>query len=217
MRPNPHHDRRLAGVVAPPEQRRAPIWDRPIPSAGRAPLVWLLGAHGGAGVTTLERLLAPAADCERKWPAVLDRESPYVAVVARETISGLGHAHDRLRQHHAGFGGPSEVIGLITVAARPGRMAPEIRRYRDIVSALTPHIWRVQWQEEWTLVEPHQLPEWRPGDSAPARRRVDPLDEVPAEIRELGDHVVAAVRESIANARSSTARPSITPDRSSDQ
>ena len=32
-----------AGVVAPPENRRAPIWDRPVPGAGRAPLV-----HAGA-------------------------------------------------------------------------------------------------------------------------------------------------------------------------
>ncbi len=42
-------DPRPAGVVAPPESRRAPVWDRPVPGVGRAPLVWLLGVHGGGG------------------------------------------------------------------------------------------------------------------------------------------------------------------------
>ncbi|TCJ95078.1 hypothetical protein [Nocardia alba] len=196
-----------AGVVAPPESLRAKIWERPVPGVGRAPLVWLLGVHGGAGATTLAHVLAPAADARGRWPGVFDRESPFVVLVARETISGLTRAHDLLRQHHAGLAGPALVLGLITVAARPGRMAPEIRRYREVVGSLAGHVWQVPWFEEWTLVESDVLPVWSPGDEAAVKkRRPDPLDEVPVEIGELGTDVVAAIRTSLGAAASGEGR-----------
>ncbi|NUS45119.1 MAG: hypothetical protein HOQ24_15700 [Mycobacteriaceae bacterium] len=187
-------DPRLAGVVAPPESRRAAIWDRPVPGSGRAPLVWLLGVHGGAGVSALAHALAPAADCGRKWPAMLNNESPYVVLVARETIAGLTHAHDLLRQHLAGLAGPSELLGLVTVAARPGRVPPEIRRYRDVVASLAGQVWKVNWHEEWTLVEPEKLPVWTPGSSAPRARKLDALEQVPPDVHRLGEGIVGAVR-----------------------
>jgi len=187
-----------AGVVAPPESRRAPIWDRPVPGVGRAPLWWLLGVHGGAGASTLAHVLAPAADSGRRWPGVFDRESPFVVLVARETITGLTRAHDLLRQHHSGFAGSCEVLGLITVAARPGRMPAEIRRYRDVVGSLAGQVWQIPWYEEWTLVEPEKLPIWTPGDEIPPKKkRIDPLEEVPLEVRELGADIVAVVRENL--------------------
>lgn len=198
----------VAGVVPPPESRRAAVWDRPVPGAGRAPLVWLLGVHGGAGASSLAHVLAPAADSGRRWPGVFERESPFVVLVARETIAGLTHAHDLLRQHHSGFAGPSQVLGLITVAARPGRMAPEIRRYRDVVASLAGQVWQVPWYEEWTLVEPEKLPVWTPGvATAPQRRRrIDPLDEVPLDIRELGSEIVAAARAALEESEAAPTR-----------
>ena len=191
-----------AGVVAPPENRRAPIWDRPVPGAGRAPLVWLLGVHGGAGASTLAHVLAPAADSHRRWPGVFDRESPFVVLVARETISGLARAHDLLRQHHAGLAGSCQVLGLITVAARLGRIPPEIRRYRDVVGALAGPVWQVPWYEEWTLVEPEQLPVWSPSDPPPqqSKRKLDPLHEVPHDVDQIGAGIVALIREKVSTA-----------------
>ncbi|MBF6169593.1 hypothetical protein IU486_33465 [Streptomyces gardneri] len=190
-----------AGVIAPPESRRAAVWDRPVPGVGRAPLVWLLGVHGGAGASTLAHVLAPAADSGRRWPGVFDRESPFVVLVARETIAGLSRAHDLLRQHLSGFAGPCDVLGLITVAARPGRMAPEIRRYRDVVGSLAGQVWQVPWYEEWTLVEPEQLPVWSPGDPLPPKKRkLDLLEEVPLDVRELGADIVAAARTALEEA-----------------
>ncbi|MFF0453969.1 P-loop NTPase family protein [Nocardia africana] len=188
-----------AGVVAPAESRRAPIWDRPVPGAGRAPLVWLLGVHGGAGASTLAHVLAPAADSHRRWPGVFERESPFVVLVARETIAGLTRAHDLLRQHRAGLAGPSEVLGLVTVAARPGRIPAEIRRYRDVVGALAGEVWQMPWIEEWTLVEPDQLPVWSPSDPPPQqrKRKLDPLQEVPHEVDALGMSIVDLVRETV--------------------
>ncbi|WUD62795.1 hypothetical protein OG300_07210 [Nocardia sp. NBC_00511] len=188
-----------AGVVPPPEHRRAPIWDRPVPGGGRAPLVWLLGVHGGSGATTLAHVLAPAADSYRRWPGVFDRESPFVVLVARETIAGLTRAHDLLRQHHAGLAGSCQVLGLVTVAARPGRIPVEIRRYRDVVGSLAGQVWQVPWHEEWTLVEADQLPVWSPGDPLPQqrKRKSDPLQEITPDVRELGSGIVAAAQEAL--------------------
>ncbi|WP_194852780.1 hypothetical protein [Nocardia sp. SYP-A9097] len=188
-----------AGVVPPPEARRAPIWDRPVPGGGRAPLVWLLGVHGGAGASTLAHVLAPAADSYRRWPGGFDRESPFVVLVARETISGLTRAHDLLRQHHAGLAGSCEVLGLVTVAARPGRIPVEIRRYREVVGSLAGQVWQMPWHEEWTLVEPDQLPVWSPGDQVPVqrKRKADALQEVTTDVREIGSAIVAAAQDAL--------------------
>ncbi len=55
------------------------------------------------------------------------------------------------------------------------------------------------WHEEWTLVEPDQLPVWSPGDPVPAqrKRKTDPLEEVTVDIRNLGAGIVAAAQEAL--------------------
>ncbi len=192
--------RRTRAVVAPPPNQRAALWDKAVPVSAemreRSPLVWLLGSHGGAGVTTLARLLAPAADCYRRWPAGVGAESPYVLVVARETVSGLAAADALLRQHHAGLGGASEVLGLVTIAARPGRVPPQIRRDRDLYTGLVENRWRVEWHETFTLVRLEALPVWTPTSSNPSPRTSrDDLATVPAEVRALGQQLLAVITE----------------------
>ncbi|MGY2116572.1 DUF6668 family protein [Nocardia gipuzkoensis] len=192
--------RSARAVVAPPPAQQAPVWDRPVPlrrnaiPGGRPPLVWLMGAHGGAGVTSLERLLAPAADCHRRWPAPIGRESPYVLVVARATVVGLAAADALLRQHHAGLAADSVVVGLVTVAARPGRLPAAIRRDRDLYSGLVEHVWHVDWHEAWTLAAHDALPVWTPGQPAPdSKQRDDELAAPPADVRALGAAVTEAI------------------------
>ncbi|MGX1779249.1 hypothetical protein ACWIGW_44580 [Nocardia brasiliensis] len=178
-------------AVAPDPTRRAPLWHVPVPHESTPPpLVWLLGAHGGAGVSTLERLLAPAADCHRQWPAVLGGESPYVLVVARETLDGLGRAHDLLRQWHCGgAGNRAHLLGLVTCAHQPGHMPTQIKRYLQVVEMLAPHRWRLDWHPDWPVTQLEDLPVWRPEDAPPAKGR-DPL----AAIRQLGDALVTVCR-----------------------
>ncbi|WP_433206619.1 hypothetical protein ACQP1G_20395 [Nocardia sp. CA-107356] len=186
-------------VVAPPPRQRAPVWDRPVLlrrtaiSDGRPPLMWLLGAHGGAGTSSLERALAPAADCARRWPAPIGAESPYVVVVARETAVGLAAADALLRQHHAGLAGDSIVVGLVTVAARPGRMPSQIRRDRDLYSGLVEHMWHVGWHEAWMLTTHTDLPVWTPGDAPNTKTRGDELAAAPRDVHNLGQDLVAVI------------------------
>lgn len=178
-------------AVPPDPARRAPLWHIPVPhEASPPPLLWLLGAHGGAGVSTLERVLAPAADCRRQWPAVLGGESPYVLVVTRETLDGLGRAHDLLRQWHTGGAGKrAHLLGLVTCAHQPGKMPAPIKRYLRVVEMLAPTRWRLDWQEDWPLTLLEDLPVWSPGDEPPAKGH-DPL----AAIRQLGDGLLELIR-----------------------
>ncbi|MEV6071823.1 hypothetical protein AB0L82_35240 [Nocardia sp. NPDC052001] len=185
----------LKFAALPPDPgRRAGVWCKPVThNASRPPLVWLLGAHGGAGVSSLARQIAPAADCQREWPAVLEGESPFVVLVARESIEGLTRAHDLLRQFHCGQAGPGRVIllGLVTVAFQPGHMPAAIRRYRNVVADLVPEngrLWRIDWQRGWPLSPLADLPVWTPGDDRPAKGR-DPL----AGVRELGEELLATI------------------------
>ena len=194
--------RRVTGrsVIAPPPAQRAPIWNSAVPmltDAGddhRAPLLWLLGAHGGAGATTLARLLAPAADCLRRWPAPTVGESPYVVVVARETAIGLAAADALLRQHHAGLAGGSAVVGLVTVAARPGRVPAAIRRDRRLYAELVSHTWRIDWHEAWTATTHDALPVWNPTDTAPSGSR-DDLATAPPDVVALGRALITVISE----------------------
>ncbi|ATL72554.1 hypothetical protein CRH09_39930 (plasmid) [Nocardia terpenica] len=158
----------------------------------RAPAVWLLGAHGGAGVSTLAQMLAPAGDCGRRWPAGLGGESPYVVIVTRETIEGLSRAHDLLRQFHCGLAARRTVLlGLITTAHQAGRQPKPIRRYLDVIWDLVPEAgrWRVEWQGDWPLTELKDLPTWTPGDVRPAKG-ADPL----ASVRGLGESLIDTIR-----------------------
>ncbi|MFI9511213.1 hypothetical protein [Nocardia sp. NPDC052566] len=138
-------------VVAPPALQRALVLSEPCPARtanGSIASFWLLGAHGGAGVSTLTWMWSEAADCGRIWPGPVGKESPFVVLVARETVTGLAAADALLRQHHADLAGGCRVLGLVTVAARPGRMSTVIRRDLSLYGALADKVWRVGWHEE---------------------------------------------------------------------
>ncbi|WP_342760386.1 DUF6668 family protein [Nocardia arthritidis] len=194
---NRHRTPAIAGVVAPPAHRRAPIWAGPVPVGECQPLAWLLGAHGGAGVSCLERCLPHTVDCGGRWPAVIGMESRFVVVVARETIVGITAAHDLLRQHACGLAGPSTVLGLVTVAARPGRLQSDIRRYRSVVAGLVEHSWRVNWHNEWLVTPIKDLPEWNP-DSSTRQRSSHTEAFIPGDVVRLGTELDAAVRDAVA-------------------
>ena len=59
-----------------------------------------MGAHGGAGVSTLAHYLSFTGDSDEQWPCGTDveNESPYVVMVARETDYGLKKAPGNVRE-----------------------------------------------------------------------------------------------------------------------
>lgn len=137
------------GLVTPPPVDRRLEADR-APSAGVA----LLGAHGGAGVSSLLRagLDEIAVDAERRWP-----HAGAVVLVARTSTSGLEWARDLARQHASGLAGDVELLGLVLVPDAPGRFPARTAGLRDLTAGAFARTWHLPWLEEWrvaTATEP---------------------------------------------------------------
>ncbi|WP_318656166.1 DUF6668 family protein [Streptomyces resistomycificus] len=160
------------------ERRRGPeIWLRgPVAARGDAPPKpdhaptpplrrSFVGAHGGAGTSTLAEVYG-GRDCGRDWPGPADPRS--VLLVARTHAAGLGaalRALDAFRRGEAPLGrAPDPTLGLrldavVLVADAPGRLPrPLAERIKAIESAIEVH--RVPW-----------VPAWRLGDLAGAPPR----------------------------------------------
>ena len=109
----------------------------------------LLGAHGGAGVSSLLRsgLDQLAVDAGRCWP-----QAGPVLLVARTSTNGLEWARDLARQHASGLAGADvELLGLVLVADAPGRLPARIAGLRDLVGGAFCCSWQLRWIEEWRL------------------------------------------------------------------
>jgi hypothetical protein len=129
-------------VSAPPAGRTLGSCTHPVGT------VALLGAHGGAGVTSLLRagLDQVAVDAHRCWP-----RAGLVLLVARTSISGLEWARDLARQHASGRAGDVELLGLVLVPDAPGRLPPRTGELRDLVSGAFGRTWQLPWLEPWRL------------------------------------------------------------------
>lgn len=185
-------------LAVPTEGDRAPIWETPVPRpAGRAPVIWLLGAHGGAGVSTLESMWAPAADSRRGWPAA--DTAPFVVVVARMHAAGLDAAHRLCLQHQAGAVGGCSLLGLVTVAASPGKPALSLSRRRELVAAAAGASWHIDWIPELLSTTPSELATWTPDYTAPVVKRFArppaPTEAVPESAAVAAAEVFAAAGE----------------------
>ncbi|MDQ1178634.1 DUF6668 family protein [Rhodococcus sp. SORGH_AS_0301] len=186
------------GVAAPPRHRQAPVWLDRIERTdlcAAEPLVWLLGAHGGAAVSTLTASLAWAGDSGRAWPSGGHSDSPLVAVVARTHAAGLRAAHDRAMAHRAALTpDPVQILGVILVADTDRRPSQQLRREITRVSSVFEHVWHIGWVEPWRHLLPDELPEWGPRSQMPTdKRAAADTRTVPVEpVRELHDSLLAA-------------------------
>ncbi|WP_433709712.1 DUF6668 family protein [Nocardia sp. CA-084685] len=191
-----HHDDHTGGAhrlepstIATP-QRLAPIRETPLPTtAAYPPLFAVLGAHGGAGTSTLARWWAPAADTGVAWPAS-PRTTQHVVIAARLCMPGLTAAAERLREWHAGLAPDGvRVIGLVLTAMRPGRVPAIVRRYRTVVAGLVEHVYEIGWHDELVTCELTDLAQYLPYDPAPPRR-TSLRDAVPTDVHRAGTHII---------------------------
>src|SRR5450755_5063895 len=96
--------------------------------------VWWLGAHGGAGETTLEELFTGSRAADHCWPLTDANVAPArVVLVARTHAHGLRAAQSAVREWAAG---DPEVLllGLALIADAPGRLPHELRQLADLVA-----------------------------------------------------------------------------------
>ena len=116
-----------------------------------AATLWLVGAHGGAGESSLARLDENWAAAERSWPASAAPEGACACVlVARTHASGLRAAQTALRQWASGaLGNHTRLLGLVMVPDAPGRLPRPLRDLSAHIAGGAPRSWHFPWVEEW--------------------------------------------------------------------
>lgn len=144
---------RLA-IEGPPVPVDLDLGDRPrtlrrasMPADGR---LFVVNLHGGAGATTVTRLLGEshAIDADRVVPQLALPTPPRVLFVARTHGSGLAAAKAAAQEWAAGDLRDIELIGLVLVADGP-KLTRQLRADALAVAGLTPRCWRIGWQEQW--------------------------------------------------------------------
>lgn len=164
---------RATGPLAP--QRGVPAPDRvdqlPTLSQGHQADLWWLGAHGGAGESSLAALVPEWSAAGHGWPLAPGVKASRVVVVARSNMRGLRAAQLAATQWASGLVPHVQVVGLVVVADAPGRLPRPLREFAHLVAGGFPRTWTVPWIEAWRLGEPPEL------STAPrdVRRLVDDL------------------------------------------
>jgi hypothetical protein len=128
--------------------------DQPIP-------VFVVGTHGGAGTSTVARLLN-ALDSGCTWPEPPGGVRVNVVLTARTSAAGLMAASRTLAGYCAhGYPESAHLVGFVLVADAPGRLPKKLNRRITILSSAT-MVYRLPWVCEWRLSEvtPDPLAAW---------------------------------------------------------
>lgn len=144
--------------------------------------LWVLGAHGGAGESTLAALSSTWTAADHAWPQPPAGAPARVLLTARSNMRGLRAAQTAATQWAAGLVPQVELVGLAILADAPGRLPRPLRDYALVVAGGVPRAWSVPWIETWRL-----------GDSP------DP-STAPRSVRQLVDDLSALLRPGAAGA-----------------
>ncbi|MBD8586001.1 hypothetical protein IFT90_15705 [Frigoribacterium sp. CFBP 8766] len=124
--------------------------------------MWWLGAHGGAGETTLSALVQSSQPADHAWPLPNERgASNRVTIVARTNYAGLMAAQRAAREWAAGTtAGLVDLAGLVLIADAPGRRPKELRQLEQHIAGGYPRLWTLPWVEAWRMgpASPDDMP-----------------------------------------------------------
>ena len=129
-----------------------------MPVAGPVPAVWVMGAHGGAGESTLSALLEGAVATDHAWPVREERggqddqAEDVVLLVCRSNSAGLRAAQLAAIEYGSGSlpgSLPGSLAGLVVMADAPGRLPKALADQLRLVAGAVPHLWQVPWVEAW--------------------------------------------------------------------
>ncbi|OYO15531.1 hypothetical protein CGZ98_03740 [Enemella evansiae] len=130
---------------------------RDVTELKQQPDVFWLGAHGGAGTTTLRTIAAQrdiASITTRRWPRYASGELSPVVLVARTHAVGLWHVQRVVQEWASGMVDFVDLHGLVLLPDAPGAPPKDLREQIASVSALVPLTWTISWQPRWRTVVP---------------------------------------------------------------
>ena len=120
-------------------------------SPGRPHWAWV-GAHGGAGVTTLSEVVPGGADFGRDFPGQAGASDLPAVVVCRSNAHGLAAAR-KAAAKAASFN--ADVLGLVVVADMPERRRPKpLAEALYLTRGAYRELWEMPWVPAWRFGEP---------------------------------------------------------------
>ncbi|MDQ0729104.1 DUF6668 family protein [Microbacterium sp. W4I20] len=136
--------------------------DHPVERVTPGALVYVLGLHGGAGVSTVAGLIREQAsdlpgeaarELRIAWPRSSLPGMPInVVAVARTHHRGLQAAERFARAWAAGTLPGGRLLGIVLVDDGPQLAKAQLKSIERI-GRMTPHGWRIPWAEGWRLAE----------------------------------------------------------------
>ena len=139
----------VTGPQQPQRDVPVPHVQLPVSDRSKTPALWVVGAHGGAGETSLAALDPAWAAADHAWPRSPGR--PSVVLACRSSAAGLLAAQAAATQWAAGLVPDVELLGLVIVADAPGRLPRPLRDLAQLVSGGVPRTWSIPWIESWRL------------------------------------------------------------------
>jgi hypothetical protein len=160
----------LRSVPEPPRPAAARglrLW-RP---AGLRAALFVVGASGGCGETTLAALLPNTAGTGHRWPSAPAGWPPARAVlIGRTTPPGLEAVQAALAQYARGQAGNVHLLAVVLSADAPGRRPHPLQRLTDRVAGGAPvdprgrpRVLELPWIDAW------RVPATGPGSPVPDR------------------------------------------------
>lgn len=143
------------GPVAPQPYVAVPEKPLPVRRVTSAAALWVVGAHGGSGESSVAGLSAGWAAADHVWPELPGGVAAPCVVVARTNVRGLLAARSALTQWAAsGSGSSARLVGLVLVADAPGKLPAGLRDLAKVVGGGAPRVWEVPWLDGWRLGDP---------------------------------------------------------------
>ena len=148
----------VTGPTTPQPFVEPPVRGLPIRSVSTTAALWWVGAHGGAGESTLASLDDRWQAAGHCWPApATPGMVARCVVVARTHAPGLLAAQQALQQWAAYAAGPMvQLLGLVLVADAPGKLPTPLRDLVRVVSGGAPRVWEVPWVDAWRFGVTHE-------------------------------------------------------------
>ncbi len=146
---------RPTGPTSPQAYVTGPTVPLPVRQFPYSARLWVVGAHGGAGESSLAELGDYWVATQGCWPEPTVSGPTPCVVVARTHARGLLAAREALRQWASGgVGQAADVVGLVLMPDAPGKIPTPLTDLATVVSGGSPRIWQAPWVESWRFGEP---------------------------------------------------------------